>query len=253
MYYSDLNIVSSMSEKKAYLSKNKPLVYIGRAFFTGSLLFLATILSYTTGAILSPNYPEAARISCAALFCFAIIAIVFFNGELFTGNNFVMFVGLLEKKVSFLVTLRVWIFSLLGNALGIIFFAYIFVKSGASMSILKPYIEPIIETKMNLSIMQIVFRGILCNFSVCLAVFSGIKLKSEFGKMLLMFFCVFTFVVAGFEHSIANIAIFSIGYFLSDSFNTAMALYNILWAVVGNIIGGGVILGAILKYTSIEG
>ncbi|MGN0143904.1 MAG: formate/nitrite transporter family protein [Clostridium sp.] len=252
MYYSDLNIVSGMSEKKSVLSKDNPIKYVGRAFFTGSLLFLATILSYTIGAILSSNYPEAARISCAALFCFAIIAIVFFNGELFTGNNFVMSVGAMEKKASLSSTLRVWILSLLGNALGIIFFAFLFVKSDASMAILKPYIEPIIDTKINLSITQIVLRGILCNFSVCLAVFSGIKLKSEFGKMLLMFFCVFTFVIAGFEHSIANIAIFSIGYFLLDTFNTPMVLYNIFWAVIGNIIGGGLILGGILKYTSIE-
>ena len=61
---------------------------------------LATILSYTIGGILSPNYPEAARISSAALFCFAIIAIVFFSAELFTGNNFVMYIGILKKKVN---------------------------------------------------------------------------------------------------------------------------------------------------------
>lgn len=252
MYYSDLNIVNGMSEKKSTVSKNNPVKYLGRSFFTGSLLFLATILSYTVGGILNPTNPGAAKISCAALFCFAIISIVFFNGELFTGNNFVMFTGLLSKKCSISATIRVWIYSLLGNALGILFFAFIFVKSGASMSILEPYIKPIIETKMNLSITQIVLRGILCNFSVCLAVFSGVKVKSDFGKMLLMFFCVFTFVVAGFEHSIANIAMFSIGYFLFDSFNTVMALYNLLWAIVGNIIGGGIILGCILKYTSIE-
>lgn len=253
MYYSDLNTVSSMSEKKSILSKDKPLIYLGRSAFTGILLFLATILAYTNGAILAPNYPEFAKIACSALFCFAIIAIVFFNGELFTGNNFVMFVGVLDKKASISSTLRVWIYSLLGNAIGIIFFAYIFVESGASLSLLKPYLEPIVQAKMELSPVQIVFRGILCNFSVCLAVFSGIKLKTEFGKMLLMFFCVFTFVVAGFEHSIANIAIFSIAGFSLDSFNLSMALYNILWAVVGNIIGGGVFLGGILKFTSIEG
>ncbi|WP_294377706.1 formate/nitrite transporter family protein [uncultured Clostridium sp.] len=253
MYYSDLNTVTTMAENKSVLSKDKPLVYLGRSAFTGILLFLATVLSYTNGAILAPNYPEFAKISCSALFCFAIIAIVFFNGELFTGNNFVMFTGLLDKKASIYSTLRVWIYSLLGNALGIIFFAYIFVKSGASLSILKPYLEPIVQAKMELSPIQVILRGILCNFSVCLAVFSGIKLKSEFGKALLMFFCVFTFVVAGFEHSIANIAIFSIAGFSLDSFNLALALNNILWAVTGNIIGGGIFLGGILKFTSIDG
>ncbi len=38
-------------------------------------------------------------------------------------------------------------------------------------------------------------------------------MKSESGKLIMMFFSVFAFIIAGFEHSIANVGVFSIAYF----------------------------------------
>ena len=148
--------------------------------------------------------------------------------------------------------LKIWIYSFLGNFIGIIIFAYIFVKSGSNFEIIKNYIEPIAQNKVNLSILEMVFRGILCNFSVCLAVYSGTRLKSETGKIIMMFFCVFTFVIAGFEHSIANLAIFAISHFISGAIPIMSIFNNIIWVVIGNIIGGGFILGALLIISSIN-
>ncbi len=252
MYYSDVEKITASSEKKLEIAESSIVKYFGRAIMAGVFIMLATILSYTIGAILSVNYPEAAKISSSALFCFAIIAVVFFGGELFTGNNFVMFVGYLNKKINMIDVLKIWIYSFLGNFIGIIIFAYIFVKSGSNFEIIKNYIEPIAQNKVNLSILEMVFRGILCNFSVCLAVYSGTRLKSETGKIIMMFFCVFTFVIAGFEHSIANLAIFAISHFISGAIPIMSIFNNIIWVVIGNIIGGGFILGALLIISSIN-
>ena len=204
------------------------------------------------GAILSSNYPEAAKIASSALFCFAIIAVVFFGGELFTGNNLVMTVGFFKKKVNINGVLKIWCYSFLGNFIGIVIFAFLFVKSGSNFDTIKAYIVPIANNKVQLSVLQMLFRGILCNFSVCLAVYSGIRLKSETGKIILMFFYVFTFVIAGFEHSIANLAIFSIAYFIVGGLPIMPIINNLFWVVIGNIIGGGIILGALLIMSSIE-
>lgn len=68
----------------------------------------------------------------------------------------------------------------------------------------------------------------------------------------MMFFCVFTFALAGFEHSIANLAIFSIAYFSLGGLPILLALKNIVWVVIGNIIGGGFILGFLLIISSIN-
>lgn len=252
MYYSDVDKIANTSENKVKILETSFIKYFGRAIMAGIFIMLATILSYTIGGILSPNYPEAAKISSSALFCFAIIAVVFFGAELFTGNNFVMCVGLLKKKVGVKSTLKIWVYSFIGNFIGIVIFAYMFVKSGSNFDNIKAYIEPIAYAKLDLSALQMVLRGILCNFSVCLAVYSGIRIKSETGKIIMMFFCVFTFVLAGFEHSIANLAIFSIAYFVLGGLPVLLAINNIVWVVIGNIIGGGIILGSLLIISSIK-
>ena len=252
MYYSDIEKITAASESKSELAQNNIVKYFGRAIMAGIFIMLATILSYTIGAILSVNYPEAAKIASSALFCFAIIAVVFFGGELFTGNNFVMFVGWLNKKTKMSAVLKIWFYSFIGNFIGIVIFAYIFVKSGSNFEIIKTYIEPIAKNKVNLSVLQMIFRGILCNFSVCLAVYSGTRLKSETGKIIMMFFCVFTFVIAGFEHSIANLAIFAIAYFALGGLPVIPIVNNIIWVVIGNIIGGGVILGGLIIMSKIK-
>lgn len=252
MYTSDIDIITKMAEKKARNANQKTGKYIGRAVVTGFYIMVAIILSYTTGAILYPKYPEVSKVIVSATFCFAIALIVFLSGELFTGNNFVMIVGMLRGKVNFSSTLKVWLYTFVGNSVGLIIFGYLFVKSGASFSVIQHYIESVAYAKLELTPYQMILRGILCNFIVCLAYLSGIKMKSESGKLIMMFFSVFAFIVAGFEHSIANVGVFTVAYFALGGLPMALVFKNLLFVVIGNIIGGGLLLGGSLVYISTD-
>lgn len=252
MYISDIDLISKMAEKKSRYATEKPGKYLGRAVVTGFYIMVAIILSYTTGAILYPKYPEVSKVLVAATFCFAIAMIVFFSGELFTGNNFVMAVGIYRKRINLSMAAKVWLYSFLGNAVGLIIFAYLFIKSGASLSAIQHYIESVAYAKLELSVTQMILRGILCNFIVCLAYLSGIKMKSESGKFIMMFFAVFAFIIAGFEHSIANVGVFSVAYFALGGLPMALVFKNLLWVVIGNMIGGGILLALPLVYISVE-
>ena len=77
-------------------------------------------------------------------------------------------------------------------------------------------------------------------------------MKSESGKLIMMFFSVFAFIIAGFEHSIANVGVFSIAYFALGGLPMALVFKNLLFVVIGNIIGGGLILGGSLAYISVD-
>ena len=252
MYISDIDLISKLAEKKSRYASERPGKYLGRAVVTGFYIMVAIILSYTTGAILYPKYPEVSKVIVAATFCFAIAMIVFFSGELFTGNNFVMAVGMYKKRINLSMAIKVWVYSFLGNAVGLIIFAYLFIKSGASLSVIQYYIESVAYAKLELSVTQMVLRGILCNFIVCLAYLSGIKMKSETGKFIMMFFSVFAFIIAGFEHSIANVGVFSVAYFALGGLPMALVFKNLLWVVIGNMIGGGILLALPLVYISEE-
>ena len=70
--------------------------------------------------------------------------------------------------------------------------------------------------KISIHPSELILRGILCNFLVCLAVWTGTRMKSESGKILVIAGIITTFVICGFEHCIANMSTFTIGYLLLD-------------------------------------
>ena len=55
-------------------------------------------------------------------------------------------------------------------------------------------------TKMSLPASDLFFRGILCNMLVCLAVWCSFKCKEETSKLIMIFWCLFVFITAGFGH-----------------------------------------------------
>ena len=77
-------------------------------------------------------------------------------------------------------------------------------------------------------------------------------MKTESGKLTMIFFAVFAFIIAGFEHSIANIGIFTLVQFSSGALPIGLVLKNLFFVVIGNIIGGGLLLGGTLSYISVD-
>ena len=242
MQKKDINLISDMAVKKFKFADSAPIKYFFRAIVAGFFLVVAIILSYTTGAVLNNSYPEMAR----------IMVVAFIGGELFTGNNLVMAIGIYNNECTLTMALKVWFMSYLGNFIGSILLGFLFVKSGASMDLIKDYAKGIVDIKLTLPAIELFLRGMLCNFMVCIAFLSTIKMKSETGKLIIMFWCIFAFVIAGFEHSIANMGIFSITYFSSGDVSLPLVFRNLFWVTLGNMVGGGVLLALPLKFMSME-
>jgi formate/nitrite transporter len=107
------------------------------------------------------------------------------------------------------------------------------------------------------------FLGILCNVLVCLAVWLSIGARSTTDKVLAILFPITAFVVAGFEHSIANMYFISMAILIKTfgpevllaklaTASTAYAsltlegfLRNLVPVTIGNIIGGSGLVGAV--------
>lgn len=87
---------------------------------------------------------------------------------------------------------------------------------------------------------ELFFKGILCNILVCLAVLAGIKLKEETAKLIMVFWCLFAFITAGFEHSVANMTLLMMGI-MYKGITLNGYFYNLLFVTLGNIVGGGFI------------
>lgn len=252
MQKKDIELISDIAVNKFEFADRAPMKYFFRAIVAGFFLVVAIILSYTTGAVLNNAYPEVARIMVAATFSLALGLIAFIGGELFTGNNMIMAMGIYNNDCTLIMALKIWFISYLGNFIGSIILAFLFVKSGASIDLINDYAKNIVDIKLTLPALELFLRGVLCNFIVCIAFLSTIKMKSEAGKLIIMFWCIFAFVIAGFEHSIANMGIFSITYFSSRDVSLLLIFRNLFWVTLGNMVGGGVLLALPLKFMSID-
>ena len=114
------------------------------------------------------------------------------------------------------------------------------------------YYNSFIYTKLSATPMELFVRGVMCNFSVCLAVYTVMKLKSESGKMIMMFCIITAFIIAGFEHCVANMSTITIGYLLLGDIGTMAEIKSQIFVTLGNIVGGSLLLALPLKLMSAE-
>lgn len=238
MFIKEIDSLCNAAVKKSDMSKNSPFRYITSAIIAGFFIVVAIILSNITAAVFYKGSPELSKLLGSVLFPIAIVLIVFVGGELFTGNNMTMAFGLYNKKVRLIDALRVWLMSYIGNFIGAFILGGLLVLSGCASGILTDYYTAIIPSKLELDPLTLFIRGILCNYLVCLAVFIGTRMKTESGKLIVMFCIITAFVIAGFEHCIANMGIFTIAAFLLGGLPTQEVINNFVFVTLGNMVGG---------------
>lgn len=250
MYSKELEHFSNASLEKYRMARDTPFRYLFASIIAGFFILVAVILSNVVAAVFYKTSPETAKLLGAVTFSIAIVLIVFVGGELFTGNNMTMAFGLYSKKIKFGNACRVWLMSYIGNFIGAFLLGVIFVASGCVSDILKDYYTAIIPGKLGADPFTLFIRGVLCNFLVCLSVFVGKKMKSEAGKLVVMFCVITTFVISGFEHCVANMGIFTVAGFLLGGLPIQEVVTSFVFVTLGNIVGGAVLFALPIKLAS---
>lgn len=208
--FSDIEVLCKLGKVKYNIMKNDPLRFFVRSFMAGAYLGAAAILSYTLGAMLS-NHGVVAKIAVAATFGIGLVAIVYLGAELFTGNCFVTIMPVLKGELKIKDIVPMWLMCYLGNMVGISLICFLFIKSGAQKSVMIPYLQTVMTSKLQFNVFELFIKGILCNFIVCIAAYSGIKIKDETARLIVIMVFVMAFVLPGFEHCVANAGIFTMG------------------------------------------
>jgi nitrite transporter len=244
MYSEEFNKVASAAKAKVELLKDNRLGYFISSMLAGIYVGLGIMLIFTVGGLLNSANSPATKIVMGLSFGVALSLVIFAGSELFTGNNFVMTVGALNKSVSWGDTIKIWIVSFIGNLTGSILAGSLFFMAGLASGPVGEFIAKTSATKMSLPASDLFFRGILCNILVCLAVWCSFKCKEETAKLIMIFWCLFVFITAGFEHSVANMTLLTIG--LLSPAGAAVSIggyaYNIAMVTLGNIVGGAVFM-----------
>ncbi|HPW17120.1 MAG TPA: formate/nitrite transporter family protein, partial [Candidatus Aminicenantes bacterium] len=90
------------------------------------------------------------------------------------------------------------------------------------------------------------WRGVGCNWLVCLAVWMAAAADDVAGKLLAVWFPIMAFVGLGFEHSVANMFFIPNGMLYGAGVSAGQFLLrNLLPVTLGNIVGGAFFVGFI--------
>jgi formate/nitrite transporter len=200
-----------------------------------------------------------------AVFSVGLMLVVIGGAELFTGNNLIS-LACCHGKAAWSGLLRNWAVVYIGNFVGSIALAlivfggfYAFRDPGA----LGTLALNTANAKVGLGFAEAVFRGIVCNWLVCLAVWLAVASKDVVGKIFGIFFPIMAFVAMGFEHSIANMYFIPMGIFLNDYSSLAGTSTSLNWfsflgnnllpVTIGNIIGGVFFVSVLYWYAYLQG
>jgi formate/nitrite transporter len=192
----------------------------------------------------------ARQVGAALSFCLGMLLVVIAGAELFTGNNLIV-MARAQGSIGSGEVVRNWVIVFAGNLVGTAGLALLVWLSGHpgmnDGAIGRDYVH-IAEAKAALPFMVAVWRGILCNALVCLAIWMSYAGRSVIDKAVAIIFPIAAFVAAGFEHCIANLYYFAMALLLAPQTSVPLLggmLRNIVAVVIGNVIGGSVLVGLV--------
>ena len=197
------------------------------------------------------------RILGGLVFSVGLILVVLAGAELFTGNSLIALSACCHRS-SWRGVLRNWgvvyLFNMAGSVLValLIFGARQYTMGSGSVGVAALKLA---VAKVSMPFWTAFFRGILCNWLVCLAVWMASGATDTAGKVLAIVPPVMVFVASGFEHSVANMFFIPLGLLLNRvpsvvaAAGTVAGIQQLTWVrgflvgnllpvTLGNLVGG---------------
>jgi formate/nitrite transporter len=253
-----MNSPAEVAKNYLTIGKNKVNTSISRMFL------LAVLAGMFIGmAAVAATAANVTLISGVGAFVFpgGLAMVLIAGSELFTGNNLII-IPVLQGEVSVGGMLKNWVVVYVGNFVGSVLVAAIAVYGG----VMNKFGAAAIATataKCSLDFSSALLKGVGCNFLVCIAVWMSFAAKDVAGKIIGLYLPIMMFVIAGFEHSVANMCYIPLGLLANDTMTAAAVeagtdmtnltwgnffLSNLLPVTIGNIIGGAVLVGCMYWY-----
>ncbi|HEX6915240.1 MAG TPA: formate/nitrite transporter family protein [Chitinophagaceae bacterium] len=246
-----LERVLQLAAKKETLRRDSIGQYLVRTILAGMFIGFGVIVAFKTGSYFH-NVGSPMALPLAALtFSTAILLISFAGGDLFTGNAFYFAYAAMRKELNWISVIKLWAGSWLGNLAGCLLFALLIVGTGIfNEPTINAFLLKVSSAKMNAPGWELFFRGILCNWLICLAFFIPMSMKHDGPRIFMMILLVFCFFISGYEHSIANMCTFSVALLIDHPENISVAgfIHNLVPVTLGNLVGGAVMTGAVYWY-----
>ncbi|MBV2357512.1 formate/nitrite transporter family protein [Streptomyces sp. J2-1] len=233
--------------------------YLVLSALAGAFIGIAVVLMIMVSGPLNAVHSPWTKLIQGAVFAVGLVLVIFSGGELVTSTMMTAVQGAVRRRISPLGALALIVACFVGNLIGSIVFAWLVHKAGVLNIAPAPgapapgatLLEGLLHSKLTESGSTLFFRGVLCNFLVCLTVWMGVRTRSDAAKIMVIFWGLLAFVSSGFEHVVANMTTFSLGLFEHVPGVTVGAFaHNMLFVGLGNLVGGGLLVGVAYAYTS---
>ncbi|XBW38601.1 hypothetical protein QEN19_004190 [Hanseniaspora menglaensis] len=213
--------------------------------FMGGVLFSAGGMLYcgvkANNPKLDSENPGILNMLGGINFSIGLFYVVINGCDLFNSNILFFTVGWLRGAVSVFDLIVSWVVSWIFNLVGTLLVSYVICHLSGSMDneFIKQGTIIISETKVSSSFIQVFLKGIAGNFFVCFAVYLQLMSKPVHVKFLSIMLPIYTFVMSGFSHVIADMFLMTTGMFNGANISTGVFIWkNLLPVTLGNIVGG---------------
>ncbi|PXZ03050.1 nitrite transporter NirC [Gilliamella apicola] len=242
MYTDTINKCAANAARIVQFAKSNSLGFWLSSAMAGAYVGLGIILIFTLGNLVDLALRP---LLMGATFGIALTLVVIAGSELFTGHTMFLTFGVKCKSIThkqmWFVLPQTW----LGNLLGSIFVAVIYFYAATPLlSTDTSLVHSAALAKTSASASALFFRGILCNWLVCLAIWMANRVEGS-AKFIAIWWCLLAFIACGYEHSVANMTLFSLSWLgnHSDNYTLAGIGHNLLWVSLGNIVSGAIFMG----------
>ncbi|MET9475055.1 formate/nitrite transporter family protein [Streptomyces sp. NPDC002917] len=227
--------------------------YLVSSLLAGAFVGVAAVLLLTVAGPLAAASSPFTKLVQGLLFAVALTLVIFGGAELTTGNMMTTVQGIITRRINVTAAVALIIGSFVGNLIGSVLFSLLVHGSGVITAGATPghtapalaLLTTLLKTKAVESGSALFFRGMLCNFLVCLGVWMAARTRSDGAKIALIFWALLAFVGSGFEHVVANMTYYSLGMFEHVPDATAAGFaHNLLLVGLGNLVGGSLLVGA---------
>lgn len=242
LYTGAVDAIAAVSLKKATCMKHSLIGFLTLSVMAGFYIGFGVLIAFIVAAPIGAINPGLGKIAAGIFFGLALALVVFAGAELFTGYNLLIFKGCFRGTVTFGDSMLGWFWTYIGNLAGSMLFALMLIPTGVFAK--DPWLSFLLKVatyKMNAPWWELFFRGIFCNWLVCLGIWSCFRVTNDSAKIMMCWWVLFCFVTTGMEHSVANMTFLTIANLLPHGPEISwgkMFGHNLVPVTLGNIVGG---------------
>ncbi|MCJ1667393.1 formate/nitrite transporter family protein [Staphylococcus sp. NRL 19/737] len=237
-------------QMKEVMAKKTPGRYLLKAIMSGFLLAIVTVFMLAVKTQFADTNEGLVNLLGAISFSLALVLIVLTNSELLTSNFMYLTVGWYYKAITVNKMIVIFLFCFLGNIIG--GFILFFLMKGTHImtpEMIAALSKTVHAKTVESSWLNILIKAIFCNFFINIGIYVSMLFKEGLARAFFIAVGVIVFVFMGYEHVVFNAGLYAgMMFYNIDALSWLDVLKNVVFAFIGNYIGGGIFVGLVFAY-----